>query len=251
MDTGNVPEVSGTGLRQFSGIFSVTDLSGNNLFTVSSTAIVAGNNITSPLVEYIAPVIQQTDPSAPIQVLTLSTAPLNQKNTLIRLGGGGSGSFAISAAQDATPTIASENLIVGNRNGATFSSLNFGQAGSTFPVTFATTGACTFTGNISPQGGVFSGSTVAPNWPSGAPGGIFTAPNVPFSVYLVSVTITGSNDTAHYNTVAIFSTNGPDARVTVLQQGSLMTLSVSGLTLLFIQGNGATANVNSWWVRLV
>lgn len=48
MSKGNVAGVIGTGLRQFSGIDSVTDISGNNIQVLSSNAIVQGNTVGNP-----------------------------------------------------------------------------------------------------------------------------------------------------------------------------------------------------------
>lgn len=252
MDVGCVPEVTGTGLRLFSGILSVVDLSGNNLLTASSSGVLLGNTTDLPPVIIFSPLTTFFDNSGPTVALQLATAPLNQKITTIRLGGSGTGSFAISSTNDVTPTIAQENLLSANRTGSTFSSLQIGQGGSTFPTTFSSTGPVNFTGPINPNG-LISGSSFVAAWPSGVQGGIFTAPNTPagFSLYLVTVTIAAVNDPGNYNTVGLLSVNGNAARLTILQQGALMTMSLSGLTVLFTQINGATANVNSWWAKLI
>lgn len=48
----NVANVVGTGLRQFSGILSVTDISGNNLGTLSSNNLVFGNTVGNPALNF-------------------------------------------------------------------------------------------------------------------------------------------------------------------------------------------------------
>lgn len=54
---GNVPACVGTGLRQFAGILSVTDLSGNNIATFSSGAAIIGSTISNTVIDLIGDTI--------------------------------------------------------------------------------------------------------------------------------------------------------------------------------------------------
>lgn len=127
-DSGNVPQVQGTGLRQFAGILSVVDLSGNNIATFTSSAVVLGNSTDTPLVEIITPFIQVSDPTGPVIGLQNTSAALNQKNIIIR--NTIPGAFAISSANDATPSTAAVNLISAQRSGALWPSITFGNGGT-------------------------------------------------------------------------------------------------------------------------
>lgn len=155
-DSGNVPQVQGTGLRQFSGILSVVDLSGNNLLTATSSAVVLGNTTDNPVVEVISPFVQFASGTGPtILSLTYQGAPTNQKNSLVRLGSTAPGSFAISSASDADPATPQHNLMVGTRTGTSWSTLQFGETGSI--VTMLGGGATTGTPvDMTPDSGSFT-----------------------------------------------------------------------------------------------
>lgn len=62
-----------------------------------------------------------------------------------------------------------------------------------------------------------------------------------WSVYLVSATRNNVNDAANYNTTALVSTNGTAARITTLQSGALLTITLSGLNLQATQASGGSA----------
>lgn len=77
---GNVPQVQGTGLRQFSGILSVTDVSGNNVATFSSGAAIIGSTIANTVVSLLGDTIIST-PNATV-LNTAGGASLSLANPL-------------------------------------------------------------------------------------------------------------------------------------------------------------------------
>lgn len=231
---GSVPEVQGTGLRLFSGIFSLVDLSGNNIFTATSSNIVFGNSTDNPIISFQGAVVTQMTISSGATAATSFLQPVSDQTLYSLLGRNQAGPGVQGRWDSAT---GNRFLSVGmyDNVGVFTEALRVNNSGVT----------------ISTLAQAITGSSFVSAWPSGTPGGIFTAPTVPFALYLVTVTIAGSNDPGNYNTVGLFSVNGNAARLTILQQGTLMTMSVSGLTVLFTQGNGSTANVSSWWTKLI
>jgi hypothetical protein len=101
------------------------------------------------------------------------------------------------------------------------------------------------TGSIYSQKGVISGQA------AGSPVFLFAAPPQSFTVYLVVASIAGVNDPANYNTVALFSTNGSVARITTLQAGALMILSVVGTSVFGTQNSGIPATISWFAIKLV
>jgi hypothetical protein len=100
-------------------------------------------------------------------------------------------------------------------------------------------------------GSLYSQKGVISNQPSGTPVFLFAAIAQIFTVYLVTASVAPSNDPANYNTVALFTTNGSVGRLTILQSGALMTLSVSGTSVLGAQASGAPNNINWYALKLV
>lgn len=93
----------------------------------------------------------------------------------------------------------------------------------------------TLLGGLAPKGVTASAATATPVT-------IMTLPVLAgWSVYLVSATRNNVNDAANYNTTAIVSTNGTAARITTLQSGALLTITLSGLNVQATQSSGGAA----------
>lgn len=135
----NVPGVIGTGLHQFAGILSVTDISGNNIATFSSNSVKVGNTIGNPQLDMFVPLVTQSAAN-PIYALTQTAAPVNQSTTLLRVGFGTTGSFVISSAADGIPGAAVRNLLLATRAGTDWSSLILGDFGDTTSYEFRGSG---------------------------------------------------------------------------------------------------------------
>lgn len=163
MSTGNVPEVQGTGLRQLAGILSIVDLSGNNIATFSSSAVVLGNSTGTQILEIISPFVQIANPSGPIALLTSTTAPVDQGNTQIRLAP--DGAFNINSASDAGPAGGGPHLISASRSGTNWPQLVFGDFNSGMTTTIAGGGGIKGEGptaaapiDMTPDAGTFTAS---------------------------------------------------------------------------------------------
>lgn len=74
--------------------------------------------------------------------LTAAGAATDAKNTLVRTNS--AGTFAISRATDAAPTIAADNAFIATRSGGAYTGLIFGNAADNPTYSFAGTGGATF-----------------------------------------------------------------------------------------------------------
>lgn len=244
--SGSVPSANGTGVRLFSGILSVVDVSGNNECTFSANSIVLGNTVAPITYNLYGAagsalnlnlLTQVNDALAPTLTLNVTSAPLNQKASLLRMNA--SGSFAISSATDAAAGTPVLNLLSGVRAGTSWTILNFGDPSGATAFNFVGTGVVT-----APKFQTLAGST-GPFAVSGTLSGVTLLP-AGYAVYLASATITNSGDPGNYNCTAIISTNLNSSKVTIIQSAALMNFSTSGLQVYATQSSGATATID--WV---
>jgi hypothetical protein len=69
--------------------------------------------------------------------------------------------------------------------------------------------------------------------------------------YMVSASLTNSSDPTGYNEVAIVRVSQSSSAITILADASVLSLSMSGLNLQVIQGQGATQTIQYSVLRIL
>lgn len=232
MNSGNVPEAQGTGLRQFSGIFSVTDVSGNNLFTVSSGNIIFGNSTGVPLISFPGAIMSQFVFSSGPAANTSLLQPLSDQ-TLYSILGRTTAGPGIQARWDSATT---------NRF------LSFGEYDNTgvFSRLFSFFDSAITVEDVPIR--TYSGTTAVTG--SGVAINLLNLP-VGTAVYLTFITIPQVNDAGNYNCVAIVSTNGTDSKCTIISVAGLLTVATNGgTTIMATQSSGAPRSITYNFLRV-
>lgn len=164
-----------------------------------------------------------------ITSLTGLTTPLS-------VGQGGTGQNSIPA----------NAVVLGNGAGAV-ANVAAGANGSVF---MGTGGAPAFVSNPTLAASLFYTTQASVSAPNGVATTIYTLPNATPAVYLVSANVGGTGDTTHYNAFAIVIADGSSARLAFTNNGTLQTITLSGLAVQSTQSSGVTLTINMTVTRV-
>lgn len=160
MSKGNVIGCTGTGVRQFSGILSVTDISGGNIATFSSNSIVLGNTLDNPVIQIIGTVPQITIASGASAAASFLRPAQDQ--TLYSLLGRSQAGPGIQARWDSSSNNRYLSFGTYDNLGAYSETVHIGNTGITITGTVTLVGQ--ITGTIAPPAGA---AQALPATPSG------------------------------------------------------------------------------------
>ena len=90
----------------------------------------------------------------------------------------------------------------------------------------------------------FQTATGSVTAPSGVATTLYTLPNAAPSVYLVSANIGPASDTFNYSAFAVVVSDGSTARLAMSSNGSLQTITLTGLAIQTTQSSGLTLSAN-------
>lgn len=104
------------------------------------------------------------------------------------------------------------------------------------------TAALTASGAVT--GSKFQTATASAAVPTGVATTLYTLPNAPPAVYLVSVNIGAVGDAVNYGASAVVLVDGATARLVWLNNGPLQTITLVGLSIKTTQSSGLTQTAN-------
>lgn len=111
-------------------------------------------------------------------------------------------------------------------------------------------GFTTLSANVSMTAPIYESFSSGTTAPSGVPVTVFTIPNGIPACYLIHVSQGTSNDTVHFSAFAVVLSDGTSARLAVVNNGTLQTITLLGLAVQSTQSSGVSVTISAGITRI-